>query len=41
MVASFAFDEGFSVPMSSTSCDIRLRDVALLKKFEKYPGAYV
>lgn len=42
MVASFAYDFGYSVPMDSrTSSDIRWRDTDLLDKFEKYPGAYV
>jgi DNA polymerase elongation subunit (family B) len=41
MVAAFAKDRGFSVPMSTTSCDVRLRDKLLLQKYGKYPGAYV
>ena len=41
MVAAFAHDRGFSVPMATTSCDVRLRDKSLLDEYEKYPGAYV
>ena len=41
MVAAFAYDRGFSVPMATTSCDVRLRDKRLLEEYEKYPGAYV
>jgi DNA polymerase delta subunit 1 len=41
MVASFAHDRGYAVPMSTTSHDVRLRDTRLLDKYEKYPGAYV
>jgi DNA polymerase elongation subunit (family B) len=41
MVAAFANDLGYSVPMAGTSCDVRLRDTQLLDIFEKYPGAYV
>lgn len=41
MVAAFAHDKGFAVPMSTTSSDIRLRDKRLLDEYEKYPGAYV
>jgi DNA polymerase delta subunit 1 len=41
MVAAFANDLGYSVPMASTSDDIRCRDARLLKVFKKYPGAYV
>lgn len=41
MVAAFAFDLGYSVPMASTSSDVRLRDTQLLNIFKKYPGAYV
>ena len=41
MVAAFANDLGYSVPMASTSNDVRLRDTQLLKIFQKYPGAYV
>lgn len=41
MVAKFAHDRGYSVPMSGQSNDIRFRDKSVLDKFEKYPGAYV
>ena len=41
MVASFAHDRGFAVPMSSSSHDVRLRDKRLLDEYQKYPGAYV
>ncbi len=41
MVAKFAYERLFSVPMTLQSQDIRLRDIQLLKKYEKYPGAYV
>ena len=41
MVAAFAHDKGYSVPMSMNSGDVRLKDKALLDEYEKYPGAYV
>ena len=41
MVAAFAHDRGFAVPMATTSCDIRFRDKRLLDEYKKYPGAYV
>ncbi len=41
MVARFAFQRGFAVPMTSTSSDLRLDDIRVLEEFEKYPGAYV
>jgi DNA polymerase elongation subunit (family B) len=41
MVAKFAHDQKFSVPMTTRSQDIRIRDIDLLAKYEKYPGAYV
>lgn len=41
MVAAFANSLGYSVPMASTSSDVRVRDSDLLDIFEKYPGAYV
>ena len=41
MVAKFAYDKGFSVPMTTRSQDIRIRDIELLDKYLKYPGAYV
>jgi DNA polymerase elongation subunit (family B) len=41
MVAAFAHDRGFSVPMSFSSNDVRLRDKRLLDEYKKYPGAYV
>ncbi len=41
MVAKFAFDNNYSVPMTAKSQDIRIRDVEILAKYEKYPGAYV
>ena len=41
MVATFAHERGFSVPMATTSCDVRLRDKRYLDEYGKYPGAYV
>jgi DNA polymerase elongation subunit (family B) len=41
MVAKFAFDRKFCVPMTNNSHDIRIRDIECLHKYEKYPGAYV
>ena len=41
MVAHFAHKAGFSVPMTSTSCDIRCEDEEKLEEFGKFPGAYV
>ncbi len=41
MVAAFANELGYSVPMSTTSDDVRVRDTQLLELFGKYPGAYV
>jgi DNA polymerase elongation subunit (family B) len=41
MVAAFAYDLGYSVPMATTSNDVRVRDNQLLEIFKKYPGAYV
>ena len=41
MVAAFAHNSGFDVPMSMTSHDVRLRDKRLLDEYKKYPGAYV
>ena len=33
MVAKFAHDKGFSVPMTTRSQDIRIRDIDLLQKY--------
>ncbi len=41
MVATYAQERGYLVPMSFTSCDVRLRDKRLLDEYKKYPGAYV
>ena len=41
MVAKFAFDKNYCVPMTTKSQDIRIRDIEILIKYEKYPGAYV